>query len=98
MMWHRIRSIFVSLGVGLVFGFVVGLVGARPAHAQDQGGPAEPAAEAKVGKVLRAFRITGSPPQIDGLLNEEVWALADAIDDLVQVEPDNMVWPPSRLM
>ena len=75
---------------------MVGLVVARPAHAQDQAGPAEPAAEAKVGKVLRAFRITGSTPQIDGLLNEEVWALADAIDDLVQVEPDNEMPPSER--
>ena len=58
----------------------------------------EPAAEAKVGKVLRAFRITGSTPQIDGRLNEEVWAVADAIDDLVQVEPDNMVQPTERTM
>ena len=95
-MWHRIRSILVSLGVGLVLSFVLGLVGARPVHAQDQGGPAEPAAEAKVGKVLRAFRITGSTPQIDGLLNEEVWAVADAIDDLVQVDPDNMMPPTER--
>ena len=58
--------------------------------------PAEPAAAAKMGKVLRAFRITGNSPQIDGRLNEEVWALADAIDDLVQVEPDNMASPTER--
>ncbi len=96
MMWHRIRPSLMSLGVGLVLSFVLGLVGARPAHAQDQAGPAEPAAEAKVGKVLRAFRITGSTPQIDGLLDEEVWALADAIDDLIQIEPDNMMPPTER--
>ena len=64
-----------------------------PGRAHAQEAPAwpsdadEPAAEAKVGKVLRAFRITGSTPQIDGRLDEEVWALADAIDDLIQVEP-----------
>ena len=70
------------------------------AHAQEA--PAwpsaadEPAAEAKEGKVLRAFRITGSPPRIDGLLDDEVWALADSIDDLVQVEPDNEMAPTER--
>ena len=73
-----------------------------PGRAHAQEAPAwpsdadEPAAEAKVGKVLRAFRITGSTPQIDGRLDEEVWALADAIDDLIQVEPDNMVPPTER--
>ena len=83
----------ISLGVGLVFSVVVGLVGARPARAQD---PAEPAVPEKAGKVLRAFRITGSSPQIDGRLDEEVWAAADAIDDLVQNEPDNMAPPTER--
>ena len=33
-MRRRIRSIVISLGVGLVFSFVLGLVGARPARAQ----------------------------------------------------------------
>ena len=50
----------------------------------------------KAGKELRAFRITGSSPQIDGRLDEEVWAAADAIDDLVQGEPDNMAPPTER--
>ena len=83
----------ISLGVGLVFSFVLGLVGATPARAQH---PAEPAVPEKAGKELRAFRITGSSPQIDGRLDEEVWAAADAIDDLVQNEPDNMVPPTER--
>jgi hypothetical protein len=51
---------------------------------------AEPAAEAKAGKDLRAFRITGDAPQIDGRLNEEAWRVAEAIEDFVQWEPDNM--------
>ncbi len=86
-LWRRIRSIVISLGVGLVFSVVVGLVGARPARAQDGASPAEPAVPEKAGKALRAFRITGGSPQIDGRLDEEVWAAADAIDDLVQDEP-----------
>ncbi len=75
---------------------MLGLVDARPAHAQGQAGPAEPAVPEKAGKELRAFRITGSSPQIDGRLDEEVWAAADAIDDLVQNEPDNMAPPTER--
>ena len=75
---------------------VLGLVDPRPAHAQDQAGLAEPAVPEKAGKELRAFRITGSSPQIDGRLDEEVWAAADAIDDLVQNEPDNMAPPTER--
>ena len=86
----------ISLGVGLVFSVVVGLVGARPARAQEPACPAEPAVPEKAGKVLRAFRITGSSPQIDGRLDDEVWAAADAIDDLVQNEPDNMAPPTER--
>ena len=35
-------------------------------------------------------------PQIDGRLDEEVWTAADAIDDLVQNEPDNMAPPTER--
>ena len=70
------------------------------AHAQDGSAlpsdAAEPAVPEKAGKELRAFRITGSSPQIDGRLDEEVWAAADAIDDLVQGEPDNMAPPTER--
>lgn len=51
---------------------------------------AEPAAEVKVGKDLRAFRITGDAPRIDGRLNEEAWRVAEEIEDFVQWEPDNM--------
>ena len=64
------------------------------AHAQDAppvpSDVAEPAAETKVGKILRAFRITGNAPQIDGRLNEEAWRVADEIEDFIQWEPDNM--------
>ena len=95
-MGHRIRSILVSLGILLLFSFVLGIVGAKPAQAQDQAGPTEPAVPEKEGKELRAFRITGTSPQIDGRLDEEVWAAADAIDDLVQNEPDNMAPPTER--
>jgi hypothetical protein len=50
----------------------------------------EPAAQDKIGKDLQALRITGTPPSIDGRIDDEVWTLAPAIEDLVQNEPDNM--------
>ncbi len=45
--WRRITSIVISLGVGLVFSFVLGLVGAGPVYAQGQGGSAEPVGAGK---------------------------------------------------
>jgi hypothetical protein len=48
------------------------------------------------GKQLRAFRITGESPKIDGRFDEEIWTVADRIDDFVQQEPDNMAVPGER--
>jgi hypothetical protein len=56
----------------------------------------EPAAQDKVGKELRALRITGTPPSIDGRIDDEAWTLAPIIDDLVQNDPDNMAAPTER--
>jgi hypothetical protein len=59
-------------------------------------GAGEPAADAKVGKVLRAKRIQGTPPRLDGHLDDEVWLTAPSVDDLIQNEPDSMVAPTER--
>ena len=56
----------------------------------------EPFAAAKAGKFLRAYRILGVSPVIDGRLDDEVWALAGSMDDLVQWEPNNMAPPSER--
>ena len=56
----------------------------------------EPAADAKIGKELRAYRLTGSPPRIDASLDDEVWAVAAGIEDLVQNEPNAMEAPTER--
>ena len=56
----------------------------------------EPFAEAKAGKSLDAYRIRGTAPLIDGRLDDDVWELADSIDDLVQWEPENMARPSER--
>ncbi len=52
-------------------------------------GADEPAQAAKAGKVLHAFRITKTPPKIDGQLNDEVWTLAPTGEGLIQWDPDN---------
>jgi len=82
--------ILISLGIFL------GTLGTSPVPAQDLAGTSEPPVPEKTGKVLRAFRLTDSSPMIDGHLDEEAWALADAIDDFVQEEPDNMAPPTER--
>jgi hypothetical protein len=51
---------------------------------------AEPQVPEKVGKELRAFRITGAAPNIDGVLDDDVWSSALPIEDFLQGEPDNM--------
>jgi len=64
----------------------VGLLLPVPARAQSDN---EPAKALKEGKVVRAFRIVGTPPTIDGRLNDEAWMAADTLTDLVQRDPDN---------
>ncbi len=56
----------------------------------------EPQVPEKIGKDIRAFRVTGSPPRVDGRLDDEVWLLAQSIDDMVQNEPENMAAPGER--
>jgi len=56
----------------------------------------EPDVPEKAGKAVRAFRITGTPPVVDGRLDEEVWTVADRLSDFVQNEPDNMAAPTER--
>ena len=49
----------------------------------------EPDIPEKRGKVLTAFRVDG-PPDLDGVLDEPAWLLADSTDSMVQWDPDNM--------
>src|SRR5687767_14849717 len=51
--------------------------------------PTEPRRELKEGKVLRALRVRGAEPVIDGSLSDEVWSSADRAGDFVQRDPDN---------
>jgi hypothetical protein len=49
----------------------------------------EPAAAAKIGKTLHAYRVRTTPPKIDGTLDDEVWRSAPSGGDFVQWDPDN---------
>src|SRR5437773_6839064 len=69
---------------------LAGALTAPVALAQTRSADSAPAAPEHAGKQLHAFRIVGSPPRIDGQLNDEVWQAAPTIDDFVQGEPDNM--------
>ena len=51
--------------------------------------PSEPNRTHKQGKVLRALRISATPPSIDGQLSDEVWRLAEVGGVLTQRDPDN---------
>jgi len=65
----------------------VALLAAVPAFAQESAN--EPNRAHKQGKVIRALRITGTPPTIDGRLSDEAWRVAEAGTDLTQRDPDN---------
>lgn len=66
------------------------------ALAQSPAVSSEPVVPEKAGKELHALRIRGAAPLIDGRLNDEVWNHAQAIEDLVQEDPDNMKPPTER--
>jgi hypothetical protein len=54
------------------------------------------AQEAAADKQLRAFRISGEPPRLDGRIDDETWLAAQTIEDFTQQEPDNMAAPRER--
>jgi hypothetical protein len=68
----------------------------QPAPVLAQNGASEPNVPEKAGKDLHAYHLHGQPPRIDGRLDDEVWTLAQTIDDFVQNEPDNMAPPRDR--
>jgi hypothetical protein len=85
----------------LLLWLLVGPPGAASARGQSEfaessDASSEPDVPEKAGKELRAFRIRSAPPLIDGRLDDEVWTGADAIEDFVQEDPDNMEAPTER--
>ena len=60
--------------------------------------PAEPDVPEKAGKELVAHYVGDTPPRIDGDIDDEIWQKAQAIDDMVQNDPDNMQPPTERTL
>jgi hypothetical protein len=92
---HRlvVRSLFV-FGIVLVPLTAVAQSGAAtsvlPSNAEAViNAPGEPKPELKAGKVVRALRLRGTAPVIDGALGDEAWTAADAATGFVQRDPDN---------
>ena len=56
----------------------------------------EPAVPEKAGKEIQALYVGDTPPRIDGKLDDELWLRAQAIDDMVQNDPNNMQPPTER--
>jgi hypothetical protein len=88
-----LRITFPSLLASLIGCLIV----AAPAQAQSNAKEAtalinadEPAAADKAGKELHAFHITGTPPRVDGRLDDETWTKAASIEEFTQINPDNM--------
>src|SRR5262245_50209142 len=82
-----------TLALGILF--VVGAMADTSAQTPEET-ISEPDVPERAGKELRAYRIAGAPPTLDGRLDDEAWRLAEAIDDMVQDEPDNMAAPTER--
>ena len=79
------------------------LVTASIPAAAEQGGPnragrGEPAVPEKAGKEMQAYSVGESAPRIDGRLDDDGWGLAQAIEDMVQNDPDNMQPPTERTL
>lgn len=51
--------------------------------------PNEPHRNLKESKVIRARRIRGTPPAIDGHLNDQVWSIAEVATGFIQRDPDD---------
>jgi Domain of unknown function (DUF5916)/Carbohydrate family 9 binding domain-like len=89
------RFVFICLSIVLPFAAAAPAF-AQPAAGRSGSNGAEPPVPEKVGKELQAFYVGESPPRIDGRLDDEAWQGAQAIDDMVQNDPDNMQPPTER--
>src|SRR5687767_6605951 len=82
--------------VGIVLLLVLACAPARAQRAASR--VAEPAVPEKAGKELVAHYVGDTPPRIDGDLDDEIWQQAQAIDDMVQNDPNNMEAPTERTL
>jgi len=87
-----------SAGARVVGILLLLVLACTPVHAQRATAlrAGEPVVPEKEGKELIAHYVGDTPPRIDGELNDEIWQRAQAIDDMVQNDPDNMQPPTER--
>jgi hypothetical protein len=89
------RSVVVRiLGTLLLLVIVPGPVFAQVATPR----AGEPDVPEKAGKELVAHYVGDTPPRIDGDISDEIWQRAQAIDDMVQNDPNNMQPPTERTL
>src|SRR5689334_1182708 len=85
-----------TLGLFLLLVAVARPAVGQPSAAGRGTAKGEPVVPEKIGKDLQALYVGDTPPRIDGRLDDEVWQTAQAIDDMVQNDPDNMQPPTER--
>src|SRR5690348_6024793 len=88
------RAFSVVPTFALLLALVVPASAQTPAAASPVRG--EPIVPEKAGKEIEAYYVGDTPPRIDGKLDDEVWQKAQAIEDMVQNDPDNMKPPTER--
>jgi len=74
------------------------LTAANPVFAQVVARAGEPDVPEKVGKEIQAHYVGDRAPRIDGRLDDEIWQAAQAVDDMVQNDPDNLQAPTERTL
>ena len=91
----RVRVVVLTVAVG-ASGLAVGsvalhaqTVAAKSSETSDVSSGKEPNPSFKDGKVLRARRIAGDAPSVDGRLSDEIWRTAEVANGLTQRDPDN---------
>ena len=80
----------------VIVGMFLWLLLPRPASAQAPPRQGEPDVPEKAGKELVAHYVADTPPRIDGDIDDEIWQRAQAIDDMLQNDPNNMQPPTER--
>ena len=83
------------VGILLLLAIAHGPAFAQQAAARPRG---EPDVPEKAGKELVAHYVGDTPPRIDGEIDDEIWQQAQAIDDMVQNDPNNMQPPTERTL
>ena len=92
----RTGTLSMRMGVGVVAAVLVsGESPPLPGQSLENGAEVRPERTRAAAPLLRAQRLTGTPPTIDGVLDEPDWALAAVARDFIVFGPDEGE-PPSE--